>query len=293
MNGQNERSVLITGASAGIGKAAALLLDRSNYRVFAGVRRQEDAEALRETASDRLIPVMLDITRADHIAEVFDLMEHTLSGSGLYGLVNNAGICIAGPSEALPLDILREHLEVNVVGQIAVIQAFLPLIRSCRGRIVNVGSATGRFSLPYLGAYSASKFALVALTDALRQELRPWGIPVSIVEPGTVATPIWKKSFESSYRVKSQIPANLQKLYEDAAGSMAMIMENGRKHAVTPEAVAAVIQKALEAGRPKIRYAVGAGARMAVLGSRLPRRFTDWVFSMVLSKRLPTKTLGW
>lgn len=293
MDIKKAQSVLITGASTGIGKATAITLDRSNYRVFAGVRKEEDADKLREAASNRLVPIQLDITRTDQIASALKQVKDRLGGYGLNGLVNNAGICVGGPIEALPLEILRRHIEINVIGQIAVTRSFLPLIRSCKGRIINVGSATGRFSLPFLGAYSASKFALVALTDALRRELRPWGIVVSIVEPGTVATPIWEKSFEVSYHIKSQIPDNINVLYENEGSSMAAIMKTGRKYAVTPEAVAVVILRALKTRRPKIRYGVGAGAWMALFGSHLPRRFTDWIFAMVLAKKLPTKTLGW
>lgn len=295
MTEQKKGAVLISGASTGIGKACALLLDRSGYRVFAGVRKREAGEHLQEETSERLTPVILDVTEPMQIAAAVEIVSEALGPDpSLAGIVNNAGICVAGPTEFLPIDILRRHFEVNVIGHIAVTQAFLPLIRKGQGRIVNVGSATGRFALPFLGAYSASKFAMEALTDAFRRELRPWGISVSIVEPGTVDTPMWEKSTaESQDLMEVRLPDFAKKLYEKAMLSIARVMESGRRCAISPETVAEVICEALEARRPKPRYAVGAGAHMAVIGSFLPNRFTDWVFAKVLAKKLSTKTLGW
>jgi NAD(P)-dependent dehydrogenase (short-subunit alcohol dehydrogenase family) len=175
-------NVLVTGASSGIGEATALRLARAGWDVLAGVRREEDAERLRGLGVE---PVLLDVTDPAAVA--------ALDLERLDGLVNNAGIALALPLELLPLDELRRVLEVNVVGQLAVTQAVLPAVRAARGRVVNVGSIAGRSSLPFLGAYAASKFALEAVTDALRVELRPWGIRVAIVEPGSIATPIWTK----------------------------------------------------------------------------------------------------
>lgn len=295
MDDDKKRAVLITGASTGIGRASALLLDRSGYVVFAGVRNMEVGQQLRDGASKRLSLVLLDVTNPDQIANAVKSVQKSLGpDTGLFGLVNNAGICVAGPTEFLPIDILRDHLEVNVIGHIAVTQAFLPLIRTGNGRIINIGSPTGRFSLPYLGAYSGSKHAMVALTDALRIELRPWKIPVSVVEPGTVETPMWEKSTAKSHSIiEVDLPAAARDLYKETTSSVDRVMDNGRKRAIFPDDVAAVVLKAITAKRPKLRYMVGPGSRMAIVGNILPSRFTDWIFAMVLAKKLPTKVLGW
>ena len=186
------RCVLVTGASSGIGEATALRLARAGWRVLAGVRASADAERLRAAAGERLEPVTIDVTEPATIAAAAE----GLGDEPLHGLVNNAGTALAMPLEFLPLDQFRRQLEVNLVGQVAVTQAVLPNLRSARGRIVNVGSIAGRSSLPFLGAYAASKHGLEAVTDALRVELRPFGITVTIVEPGTIATPIWRKGGE-------------------------------------------------------------------------------------------------
>jgi NAD(P)-dependent dehydrogenase (short-subunit alcohol dehydrogenase family) len=295
MDNDKKGAVLVTGASTGIGRSSALLLDRSGYKVFAGVRNMEVGEQIRDSASKRLSPVLLDVTKPEQIANAFKSVQKSLGpDDGLFGLVNNAGICIAGPTEYLPVDILRQHLEVNVIGHIAVIQAFMPLIRAGHGRIINIGSPTGRFSLPYLGAYSGSKHAMVALTDALRIELRSWKIPVSVVEPGTVETPMWVKSTAKSHSIiNDELPAEARNLYQEMTSSIDRVMDSGRKRAIFPDDVAATVLKAISAKRPKNRYMVGAGSRMAIIGNILPSRFTDWVFAMVLAKKLPTKVLGW
>src|SRR3954468_3502434 len=187
--------VLITGASTGIGEATALKLDEAGFRVFAGVRKPEDGERLKAKASDRLSVVQpLDVTDHDSIAKARAQVESELGGVPLRGIVNNAGIGSGGPLEAIDLDEFRQSLEVNTVGALAVTQAFLPLLRSSRGRIVNMSSIGGRLAQPFAGPYIASKFALEGVNDVLRGELLEWGIDVIAIEPGTVATPIWEKS---------------------------------------------------------------------------------------------------
>src|SRR3990167_7866879 len=195
------RSVVITGASTGIGAACAIELHRRGFRVFAGVRKAADGLRLQEQASRWLAPLMIDVNDEASIAEAAKTVAGSLDGGRLVGLVNNAGIMVGGPLETLPPGELRRQLDVNVVGQLAVTQAMLPLLRECRGRIVNVGSFSGRVAVPYSGAYAASKHALEAMTDALRIELRRWGIAVSIIEPGSVKTPIWDKARGEADRV--------------------------------------------------------------------------------------------
>ena len=191
-------AVVITGASTGIGQACALELDRRGFRVFAGIRTRAAAEQLRAAASARLTPLLIDVTQTDTIAAACKIVAETLGDAGLAGLVNNAGIAVPGPLELIPLDDFRRQLEVNVVGQLAVTQAFLPLLRKARGRIVNMSSVSGGLSAPYLGPYSASKFALEAITDALRLELRGVGVSVSAIDQGVNETPIRDKKLASA-----------------------------------------------------------------------------------------------
>src|SRR5712691_5002789 len=183
----NPGAVVITGAASGIGEACALHLDKLGFCVFAGVRREVDGAALQGKASERLTPLLLDVTDAASIRFAVEIVATGVVETGLAGLVNNAGITVAGPLEFLPVSELRRQLEVNVIGQVAVTQAFLPLLRRGQGRIVNMGSLAGRIATPFIGPYHASKFAMEALTDSLRMELRRWGMHVSLIEPGFIA----------------------------------------------------------------------------------------------------------
>ena len=183
------RSVLVTGASTGIGRATALRLDSSGWQVFAGVRKDADAESLGAEASPRLVPVTLDVTDPGQIAAAADRIEAEAEG-GLDVLVNNAGVAVPGPLETVPLDDLRHQLEVNLIAYVAVTQAMLPQVRRAEGRIVFLASIGGRIAFPFGGPYHASKFATEAIGDVFRQELRPWGIDVAIIELGSSDTPI-------------------------------------------------------------------------------------------------------
>jgi NAD(P)-dependent dehydrogenase (short-subunit alcohol dehydrogenase family) len=264
------QTAVVTGASTGIGEACALKLDKMGWRVFATVRKPEDGETLKRKASDRLTPVTMEVTDPVSITAATKVVGEALGEAGLDGLVNNAGIAVAGPLEYLPVEALRKQLEINVIGQIAVTQAFLPLLRKARGRIVNIGSVSGRISVPLLGPYSASKFALDALTTALRMELQPWGIRVALIEPAAIATPIWRKSMAEGNRVANDIPMEALKLYGP-------IIEAQRKRAVSmdrnglpPAQVARAVVHALTSPRPRTRYAVGLTARMGELLRHLP-----------------------
>ncbi len=213
-------AVLITGASTGIGAAAALRLDRAGFRVFAGVRKPADGEALRAQASARLTPIIIDVTDQASIDAAAAEVTQTIGGTGLAGLVNNAGISVAGPIELVPVDDLRRQLEVNVIGQVAVTQAFMPLIRAARGRVVFIGSIGGRMSTPFLGPYSASKFALEAIADAMRVEMRPWRIHVAIVEPGSIKTPFWDKGLSDAEVMERKLTPEGHALYDDAIAAV-------------------------------------------------------------------------
>ena len=272
------RCVLVTGTSTGIGEATALRLARGGWRVLAGVRTIADAERLRAAAEDRLEPVTIDITEPATIAAAAD----GLGGEPLHGLVNNAGTAFAMPLEFIPLDELRRQLEVNLVGQVAVTQALLPNLRSAQGRVVNVGSIAGRSSLPFLGAYAASKHALEAVTDALRVELRPFGIAVTVVEPGTIATAIWQKSGERFQHIAAEMPAELSELYGERLAAFREAAAAAGRRAEPADDVAIVVERALTTKRPKARYLVGRDARRRALVERLPTRLRDSVYRRVL-----------
>jgi NAD(P)-dependent dehydrogenase (short-subunit alcohol dehydrogenase family) len=269
------RCVVVTGASSGIGEACALRLARTGWRVLAGVRKAADGERLREQG---LEPVTLDVTDAAAIAGAAE----RLGDDVVHGLVNNAGIAVSMPLEFLPLDELRRQLEVNLIGQLAVTQAFLPYLRRAQGRIVNVGSIAGRSSLPFLGAYAASKHALEAVTDALRVELRPFGIEVAIVEPGTIATPIWTKGGENVQRLLAGLPADMLTLYGERMAALRNAAAAAAQRAEPAEEVAKVVEHALTAERPKTRYVVGRDARRRSRVERLPDRLRDRVYERVL-----------
>jgi len=283
---QHPPAVLITGASTGIGQACALELDRRKFRVFAGVRTEAAGDRLRKNASSMLTPVMIDVTDSASISAAALKIKEQIGNHGLAGLVNSAGIGVSGPLELVPIEELRRQFEVNVIGQVAVIQAFLPLLRIAKGRIVNIGSVNGALTPPYLGPYSASKFALEAITDALRIELRTWGIRVSIVEPGAIDTPIWEKSFADADRLANTIPSQAMALYVLDLAAVRNNMTKIAKQAEPVDAVVRAVVHALTAPNPKTRYFLHYGNRLHFRGFKLiPDVIRDWIIRRVM--RLP------
>jgi len=271
-------SVVVTGTSTGIGEACARYLDRMGFQVFATVRSQSDGDRISRAASTRLVYVILDVTEIDSITEALKRVEKATDGRGLDGLVNNAGLVVGGPLELLPIERLRMQLEVNVIGQIAVTQAFLPLIRRATGRIVNISSISGRVAAPMIGAYAISKFAFEAFSDSLRRELSAWGIKVSVIEPGAISTPIWQKSISRADKVLQTMPERAKQLYGkriEQARDNAVKMSNGAIPAID---VAKVVHRALTASRPRTRYVVGREAKIAArLAWLLPDKLMDWI----------------
>ncbi len=259
------KTVLVTGSSTGIGAACATRFAARGWRVLAGVRKAGDAPAGTEE-------VLLDVTDADAIASAAARVER------LDGLVDNAGIAVASPLEHLPLDVLRRQLEVNVVGQLAVTQAFLPALRAARGRIVIVGSIAGKSALPFLGAYAMSKHALEAMADSLRVELAPDGIHVSLVEPGTIATPIWTKP----QPVADELSADGTERYGARIEAFRAVAAKRSGRAAPPELVVRAIAHALTAERPKTRYLVGRDAKIRATIERLPDRLRDRILTKAL-----------
>jgi NAD(P)-dependent dehydrogenase (short-subunit alcohol dehydrogenase family) len=271
-------AVVVSGASTGIGASCALRLARDGFRVFAGVRTPEDGERLLLGARGRLQWLILDVTDAGTIAQAADMVRSAQGDHGLAGLVNNAGIAVGGPLEYLSTDRLRHQLEVNVIGLHAVTRAFIPLIRQARGRIVHIGSIAGRVASPFTGAYAASKHAVEALTDALRLELAPEGIHVSVVEPGQIRTPIWDKGLREFAAITSQIPAEGMLRYRGRLRALHHILERARTRATPPEAVSDAVLHALESPEPRTRYVVGGDARLRLwLARLLPDRVMDRV----------------
>ena len=271
-----DQAVVVTGASTGIGRATALHLGSLGFDVLAGVRRRRDGERLASEATGRITPVILDVTDADSIEAAARRIGDRLGDGGLHGLVNNAGVAEPAPMEIMPIDALRRQIEVNLVGQVAVTQALLPLLRRARGRIVNVSSVGGRVSSPGLGAYSASKFAIEAISDAMRMELHPWGIHVSVIEPGPIRTEIWRRGGDAADSTMERIPEEHRRLYGGLIAAVRKLAERTQDRAIPPEKVARRIAHALTARRPRTRYLVGADARIQVaLATLLPDRGYD------------------
>ena len=268
------RSVLVTGASSGIGHACAVRLARSGWKVYGGVRAAEDASMLRGHGVE---PVELDVTDARQIAAAAAVV-----GAELHGLVDNAGIAVAAPLELVPLAELRRQLEVNVVGQVAVLQALLPALRRAGGRVVLMGSVGGRSALPFLGPYAASKHAVEALADVLRVELGPWGIAVSLVEPASVKTAIWAKGAEHADVMREGVAAEAYELYAARMERFrAVALKRGP--GIDADVVATAVEHALTATRPKARYLVGRDAHLRVWIERLPTRLRDRVLTKALT----------
>lgn len=272
------RSVLVTGASTGIGRATAEHLYRAGWRVFAGVRKEADAESLREAGSARLVPLMLDVTDAGQIAAGAEWIGGEVGEGGLSGLVNNAGIAVPGPLETLPIEDFERQIGVNLTAHVAVTQAMLPAIRKARGRVVFITSIGGLMAFPMFGAYHAAKFGLEAVGDVFRQELRPWGIKVAIVEPGSIATPIWERGDAEVDAIAERAGAGHDDLYGEASASFREVARKTGERGIPPEKVAVKIEHALSARRPRTRYLVGADARGQAFADRvLPDRVVDWM----------------
>lgn len=272
-------AVLVTGASSGIGQACALRLDQAGYRVFATALSLEDAEQTQRLASARLEVLVLDITDARSIAIARDTIIDSLGEAGLCGLVNNAGVLACAPLELTSIDQVRQTFEVNVFGQIALTQALVPYLRRGRGRIINIGSLAGRSSLPFTCPYSASKFALRALSDTWRLELKAQGIAVVLVEPGMVGTPIWQKGSEGANHLASQWPPEVLQRYPSFLEQNHRVAEMAHRKGVSPGQVAQVVLRALQTARPKAHYRIGNEARLLLAVEALPTRLRDWLLA--------------
>ena len=249
---------MITGASSGIGRACALRMDRAGWNVFATVRREADAVSLKSDASPRLHTILLDVTDQDQIAAAARMVTEAVGKNGLHGLVNNAGIAVGGLVEYLEPDELRRVLETNTIAPLSVTRSLMPPLRRAKGRIVMISSIAGFSSTPLLSPYSASKFALEALTDGLRLELNPWGIEVVSVQPGAIKTEIWQKA-------RSYVEGELRKYPPEAFERYGPLLERiseslEKPKGVDADEVARIVDMVLTVSRPKARYLVGRDA---------------------------------
>lgn len=266
-------SVLVTGAARGIGKSIVEHLSSQGWDVIAGVRSQQDAEAIIKTDPQRISAVILDVTDADHIAALDESLPERLDA-----VVNNAGIVVGGAMETLGADEWRTQLEINVIGQLAVTQAVLSRLRKSGGRIVFISSVNGRLSMPLIGAYAASKFALEAAADALRMELSPWKIPVVIIEPAQTDTDMWRTADNMVSELEAGLTPQHRDLYAKHIAGFKKMVPMSQKIAVPAEKVSAVVEEALTARRPRARYVVGLANKLQVaLMTNLPTKARDLV----------------
>jgi len=271
------KSVLISGASTGIGKALSLELDRQGYQVFAGVRNPNDAEALRSMASPQLTPVVLDVTLPETISTTCGEIGDKTGGE-LFCLINNAGISLSGAMEFIPLQDFHQQIEVNLVGQLALTQACLSLLRKSTGRIIFISSVNGRLATPFIGPYSTSKAALISMADTFRMELAPWGISVSVFIVGSVQTPIWEKSYQTASEILRRMPADAWNLYGKMQKATGAYYKQTGRSGMKAEKVAVITRRILEKNHPKEYVLVGWDAVMIELMVRLlPVRLRDWL----------------
>jgi len=278
----NNEAVLVTGASTGIGYETTLHLASAGYTVYAGARKEADRERL-EAVHPAVRPIILDVTVPADITRAVETI--AASGLPLRGVINNAGVAVAGPLEFLPLEEIRRQFEINVFAPVAVAQAALPLLRASTGRLIFVGSIAGRLSAPFVGPYSSSKAALASLVDALRQELAPSGIHTSLLEFASVKTPIWQKGREGKDRLVGMMPAAALERYGPLVDAIVKQTEREEREGMDPTLIATTIVQALRAARPRERYLIGKKAKIQAIVAVLPPSVRDRLVKSAM--RLP------
>jgi NAD(P)-dependent dehydrogenase (short-subunit alcohol dehydrogenase family) len=274
-------AVFITGASTGMGEHCAVELSRSGYRVFAGVRKAADGEALTAQAAT-IEPVIVDVANEAQVAEAARTVEQALAGTPLLALWNNAGISVNGPLEFVSLKDLRRQFDVNVIGQVAVTQAFLPMLRRSKGRILITGSIGGFFTTPMLTPYCMTKYAMEAFADGLRRELRPTGVQVSLLEPGGIKSKIWEKGITESETFIQNAPPQMMEVYGWLLNSVRKAVPKMERDAKSPDEVLRCVLDALESPKPKTRYRMGANAQAQWVIAKLPDRAQDGLVGKML-----------
>lgn len=278
-----KKAVVITGASTGIGKSCALLLDRLGYKVFAGIRKASDAEALKKEASDALVPLKIDVTDIGSIEAAAKIVRDTTEGE-LFALVNNAGISgNSGPLECAPISGIRKVFEVNAIGVFMMVRTFLPMLRKSQGRIVNVTSMVSLLPIPGLSSYSASKFAVEGLSESLRVELLPLGVSVSIVNPGPVDTPMFEKGRADLDEGLKAIDPKIREPYFPLIAYLQNKMKAPK--GIPAEKVAQAIMHAVSSKTPKHRYVVGREAKIMAKIGKLPTVLRDRLLARMIFGR--------
>lgn len=283
-----KKSVVITGASSGIGRASVARMVANGWQVFATVRKAADGEQLRADFPGSVVPLILDVRDHAAISAAAATVTAMLNGRGLDGLVNVAGIGVIRPVEYISSEDLRESFEINVFGQVEITEAFLPLIRQAKGRIVNISSVGAHFGIPFGGLLNGSKGAFGLLSDAMRLELRPFGIAVSTIEPASIRTPAVEKTL-------GDVEGVIRRLPERGAEEYGGMLRAANKRAYekemkgsSPDVVAGAVHQALTAERPRARYRVGKGSLLlSVLPRILPDRLLDSLLMRIFG--LPTK----
>ncbi len=281
------KSIVVTGASTGIGWGAVKILIKKGFRVFGSVRKQADAERLQKEFGANFVPLIFDVTDAQAVDKGAAQVGAALAGGTLFGLVNNAGIAVPGPLLYLKIEEFRRQLEVNLTGQLIVTQAFAPLLMADRntlglpgethntkaGRIVMISSVGGRNASPFVGPYCASKFGLEGMSESLRRELMIFGIDVIVVAPGAVATPIWDKADVVDVAPYAGTP------YVDALATIKKFMIEGGRNGLSPEKLGRAIHKALTTARPRTRYTVAPDPLQTFMLRTLPKRLVDRMYA--------------
>jgi NAD(P)-dependent dehydrogenase (short-subunit alcohol dehydrogenase family) len=272
--------VVVTGASSGIGRGSVKVLIQQGFHVFGSVRKQADADSLVEEFADKVTPLIFDATDVAAVKEAADKVKSIIGDTTLSGLVNNAGVAVTGPMMHIPIDEFRYQMEVNTIGPVIAIQAFLPLLGAVNppvenpGRIINITSMAGVQAAPFFGPYSASKHALEAISGSLRKELMLYGVDVIIIGPGAVATPIWNKAEQVD---NSQYDnTDYKKSYKKMNDYMSAMGPQG----VTVEKVGELVHHTITTDKPKVRYAIA------------PNMLTDWLIPQNLPKRLVDKIIA-
>jgi len=276
------KSVVVTGASTGIGWSAAKVLIEHGFRVYGSVRKQVDAERLVNELGENLVPLLIDVTDEAGVHSAAKQVREELNGETLFGLVNNAGVASPAPLIHQPIEDFRRQLEINVTGQLIVTQAFAPLLGADRslkglpGRIINVSSVSGRNGSPFLGAYAASKHALEGMSESMRREMMLYGIKVVIVAPGPIKTPIWEKAEQSETSLYQQTD-----FFEAVMKALQLAIRNGR-NGLNADKVGGVIFQALTVANPRVRYTITPNPFSTWVMFLLPRRFVDYIIARYL-----------
>ncbi|MBY0316385.1 MAG: SDR family oxidoreductase [Bdellovibrionales bacterium] len=275
------KTLLITGASTGIGAAAAVHFAKQGHRVFAGVRKTTDADHLQQQNS-AITPLILDVTKPEQIQQALKVVEEGIQGE--LCLINNAGIAVAGPTEFVDIEEYRRQFEVNFFGLVAVTQTFLPLLRKTRGRVVSISSIAGRVASPFLGPYSASKFAVEAVSDSLRREVEPLGVKVILIEPGPIQTPIWEKGLSAKETLVAGDKDQMMAVYGKQLQNFVEYITASKKTASPIIKVLEAMDHALTSSSPKHRYLVGKESGIVAFVPVIPSRLVDKIISFKLSR---------